>query len=273
MKISRIFQALLLLVIVCLCAGCTLPGGEEIINPTPVPTPEPTIDPSQPTPEPTETSVVISPSVKEIIKPTVPPTPTPIPGTIEEKSNISKYYLVMNDTYSYLNTERTFDIDVTNVPFIFFFSFDPGYTTKRFIQESSTSTRTPQIEYINPNDGEWVRVSLHPEKTTTEKSTTIIKPEAEFTIEIARIYDDPAEYLKAVTEAGGKERLAANKRLYGDNGIIVARDGYAHGYSSEVEKEIKIYSTGHYYLIVHGHAIDTQIMMFSPVEEDKKNIT
>ena len=158
---------------------------------------------------------------------------------------------------------RTFDLNVTNVPFLLYFSFDPGYVKKTYISKDPTSTASSTYEVFNAQTGKYESYTEHGSKNNV-LSTTRIDPDAWFTIDVVRIYDDPAEYQAALAEAGGKEKLAAQKRLYEDNGIVVMQDGYSHGFSSEVEKELKLLRTGHYRLLVSGNSIDTNILILSP---------
>jgi hypothetical protein len=259
MKFSGISAVLAILVIFALCAGCTLPGsqGDLVIREDPVPV-VPDVDPVEEETEPTPTPDAVT----EITPPDPGPVPTQAIIPEDVLTNETKYYLLMNDTATYTYKTRIFDVNVTGVPFIFYFSFDPGYITKYYLVTDGRSTGSYYQGDLD-GDGNPDEYQDHSQNTALH-TTTRLNPNSEFTIQIVRIYDDPAEYQAAVAAAGGKERLSREKLLYEDNGIIVRQDGFGHGHSSEVEKELKVYQPGHYRLVVYGNSITTQIMLLSP---------
>ncbi len=269
MRILCLSLTLCFLAVFCLCCGCTLPGAEnqDIIFPTMTATPTqvpPDVSVVNPEPTATTETIDISPQIREIVTPTPKSTVIPLRRpTTNEEVNETRYYPLMDDTHSYSSTSRTFDLDVTNVPFLLYFSFDPGYVKKTYVSKDPTSTASSTYEVFNTQTGKYESYTEQGSKNNV-LSTTRIDPDAWFTIDVVRIYDDPVEYQAALAAEGGKEKLASQKRLYEDNGIVVMQDGYAHGFSSEVEKELKLLRTGHYRLLVSGNSIDTNILILSP---------
>ncbi len=267
MRILCLSLILCFLAVFCLCCGCTLPGAEnqDIIFPTMTATPTqvpPDVSVVNPEPTATTETISISPQVQEIVTFTPGPTATSLPPA-DNGANETRYYPLMDDTQTYTSTSRTFDLNVTSVPFLLYFSFDPGYVKKTYVSKDSTTTSSSTYEVFNTQTGKYERYTEHG-STDRVLSTTRIDPDAWFTIDVVRIYDDPVEYQAALAAEGGKEKLASQKRLYEDNGIVVMQDGYAHGFSSEVEKELKLLRTGHYRLLVSGNSIDTNILILSP---------
>lgn len=263
MKFPRIFFVVIVLAMLVLCAGCTLPGAEEVIvreDPTTY-VPDVSVNPEGDY-ETIPTAAPTTGIVREVTTPV--PTSTGTPATAPESvlSNETRYHLLMNDTQTYNQNTRLFDLDIKGVPFIFYFSFDPGYITKQYLIKDGTSSNS--YYYWNEEKGEYVSQRGSDTANVRERTTTVINPNSKFTIDIVRIYDDPEEYKAAIAANGGVDRLTREKLLYEDNGIIVKKEGYAHGYSSEVEKEIKLFQPGHYRLVVYGNSITTQIMMLSP---------
>ena len=105
---------------------------------------------------------------------------------------------------SYSSTSRTFDLDVTSVPFLLYFSFDPWYVKKTYVSKDSTTTSSSTYEVFNTQTGKYQSYTEHGSKDRV-LSTTRIDPDAWFTIDVVRIYDDPAEY-QAALEAKGRKR-------------------------------------------------------------------
>lgn len=270
MRIPCLSLTLCILTVFCLCCGCTLPGaeGQDIVIPTMMPTPtqvssdNPVVNPY---PTPASETIDISPQIREIVTPTPKPRATPLPRpTTDDEANETRYYPLMDDTQSYSSPAfRTFDLEVTNVPYLLYFSFDPGYIEKTYVSKDSTSTASSTYEVFNTQTGKYESYTEQGSKDNV-LSTTRLDPEAWFRIDVIRIYEDPAEYQAALAAEGGKEKLASVGRLYEDNGIVVMQDGYARGFSNEIEKELKILRTGHYRLQVSGNSIDTNIRIMSP---------
>lgn len=228
-------------------------------------TPVPTVTPNVATPEtpdvsesltpvPTWETIPISSQINEIVTPT--PMATFVTTVPTEAVTASVYYVHMDDTMKYnTSTSRMFDVNVGQAPFIVYFSFNPGMVKKSYVSKVPTSSSTVRYEtwLFSPVESRYV-----------VKSTNVIDPNAWFKVDIIRVYDDSESYNAAVSAAGGKEKLAEKKLLYGDNGIIIMQDGYARGYSSEVEKELKLFSPGHYLVKVTGNQIVANIQMLSP---------
>lgn len=228
---------------------------------TPVGTPAETESPT-PVPTPTWETVPISSQINEVVTPT--PQVTPVTAVPTVSSTEPAYYVHMDDTMKYnTSTSRMFEVNVDQVPFVVYFSFNPGTVKKSYVAKESTSSNTVRYEVWNPSTGKYETRSQVESKYVV-KSTDVIDPNAWFKVDIVRIYADSDAYAAAVSAAGGKEKLAEKKLLYGDNGIIVKQDGYAHGYSSEVEKELKLFSAGTYLVKVTGNQIVVNIQMLSP---------
>ncbi len=224
---------------------------------TPVVTPAATESPT-PAPTPTWKTVSISSQVNEVVTPTPQVTPVTVVPTVSPTE--TAYYVHMDDTMKYnTSTSRMFEVNVDQVPFVVYFSFNPGKVKKSYVAKDSTSSSTVRYEAWNPSTGKYETRS-QVESRYVVKSTDIIDPNAWFKVDIVRVYADSDAY----AAAGGKEKLAEKKLLYGDNGIIVKQDGYAHGYSSEVEKELKLFSAGTYLVKVTGNQIVVNIQMLSP---------
>lgn len=270
MLTTRILPILLVVVLAVVSVGYlsdAIDGSDRgnlpplpVTNQTPVP--EAT---ASPTPVLTSTwdTIPIAPQIDEIVtfSPTALATPamTSAPG-----ENETAYYVHMDDTMKYnTSTSRMFNLHVDQVPFMVYFSFNPGMVKKSYLSKDATSSQTTQYEVWNPTTGKYESRSEVGSRYTV-KTTDVIDPNAWFRIEIIRIYDDPDAYAAAVSAAGGKEKLASSHLLYEDNGIVVRQDGYSRGFSSEVEKELKLLSTGHYILKVTGNQIVANIQMLSP---------
>ena len=256
-------------------SGMSLPFG---LSPTPVPTPVPTATPvptgtpdvvpsgavetPTPVPVPTWETVPISSQVNEVLT----PTPVSTPGTAVPTASPTEraYYVHMDDTMKYnTSTSRMFEVDIVQVPFLVYFSFNPGTVKKSYVSKDSTSSNTVRYEDWNPATGKYETWSRTESKYVV-RSTDVIDPNAWFRVDIIRIYEDSDAYAAAVAAGGGREKLAEKKLLYGDTGIIVRQDGYARGYSSEVEKELKVLSPGQYLVKVTGNQIVANIQMLSP---------
>lgn len=261
--------------VLCLCSGCTLPGSgsQDIVIQAVTPTPTVTIPPpdsvdyAAATPAPTNsptpaTGIVQSPSVQEIIVST--PTPVRTTAPIATPTVDTRYYPLLDDTRTYNDTTRMFDLTVTNVPYILSFSFDPGYVHREYVAKDYTAGASLSYEVFNAATGKYETISETMPKYEVA-AVNRINPDAWFTIDLIRIYKDPTEYQAAVAAAGGETSLGLQNRLYEDNGILVLQEGFANKYSSEVEKEIQIRERGYYRLIVNGNAIDTTILILSPV--------
>ncbi len=277
MIVTRLLPVLLVIVLVVVSIGYmtgAIGGGhgdsgnifsEKTSSPTLSPTPVSTQNTSATqTPESTPTweTIPISSQVNEIV--TFTPTVTATVSVSAVNTTAPAYYVHMDDTMKYnTSTQRMFDLDVVEVPFVLYFSFNPGMVKKTYVEKDSTSSNSVSYNVWNPTTGKYESRSQSESKYVV-KSTDVIDPNAWFTIDVIRVYDDPAEYSAAVSAAGGKEKLTGKKLLYGDNGIIVKQDGYARGYSSEIEKELKLLSSGHYIIKVTGNQIVANIQMLSP---------
>ncbi|MDV0442445.1 hypothetical protein [Methanorbis furvi] len=278
MMVPRLLSILLVIVLVVVSVGyLTGAIGEgygdsgnvfSFLSPTSSPTPLPTrvsVTPSvtsTPTAVPTWDTIPISSQVNEIV--TFTPTVT-MTAAVPTMNDVTPAYVVhMDDTMQYnSSTERMFELDVVEVPFVLYFSFNPGKVKKMYLTKDATSANTVSYSSWNPATGKYGSWS-ETESRYSVKSTDVIDPNAWFRIDVIRVYDDPKQYADAVQLGGGKEKLAEKKLLYGDNGIIVKQDGYARGYSSEVEKELKLFSSGHYIIKVTGNQIVANIQMLSP---------
>jgi len=276
MLTTRILPVLLAVVLVVVVIGYmtgTIGIGSDMNLPfgpssTPVPTATPgAVSPDatqSPTPVPTSTweTVPISSQINEIVTPT--PTAASVTVVPTVSSTVSAYYVHMDDTMKYnTSTSRMFEVNIEQVPFIVYFSFNPGTVKKSYVAKDSTSSNSVRYEVWNPSTGKYETRSQVESKYVV-KSTDVIDPNAWFRVDVVRIYDDSDSYDAAVSAAGGKEKLAEKKLLYEDNGIIVKQDGYARGYSSEVEKELKLLSSGRYLVKVTGNQIVVNIQMLSP---------
>ncbi|MDV0442671.1 hypothetical protein [Methanorbis rubei] len=274
MMVTRLLSVLLVIVLVVVSVGYLTgvignshgDSGNMFSSTTPTPSPTPVFatPTSTLTPEaaPTWDTIPISGQVNEIV--TFTPTVT-MTATVPTMSDIAPAYFVhMDDTMQYnTSTVRTFDLDVVEVPFVLYFSFNPGKVKKTYVTKDATSSNSVSYNFWNPLTGKYESKS-QTESRYSVKSTDVIDPNAWFRIDVIRVYDDPKQYADAVQLGGGKEKLAEKKLLYGDNGIIVKQDGYARGYSSEVEKELKLFSSGHYFIKVTGNQIVANIQMLSP---------
>ncbi|MCZ9311999.1 MAG: hypothetical protein O0V67_01355 [Methanocorpusculum sp.] len=276
MLTTRILPVLLAVVLVVVVIGYmtgTIGMGSNANLPfdpssTPVPTatsdiasPDAT-ESSTPAATPTWETIPISSQINEVVTPTSAATPVTAVPTVS--STAAAYFVHMDDTMMYNTaTSRMFEVNIDHVPFIVYFSFNPGTVKKSYVAKDSTSSNTVRYEVWNPSTGKYETRS-QVESRYVVKSTDVIDPNAWFKVDIIRIYDDADAYDTAVSAAGGKEKLAEKKLLYEDNGIIVKQDGYARGYSSEVEKELKLLSPGKYLVKVTGNQIVVNIQMLSP---------
>lgn len=275
MLTTRILSGLLVVavavVVIGYATGVGLPFGlspTSVPTATPVPTETPDVVPSgaaetpTPVPVPTRETVSISSQVHEVLM----PTPERTPGTaVPAVSPTGRaYYVHMDDTMKYnTSTSRMFEVDVVQVPFLVYFSFNPGTVKKSYVSKDSTSLNTVRYEVWNPKTGKYESRSETQSKYVV-RSTDVIDPNAWFRVDIIRIYEDSDAYAAAVAAGGGREKLAGKNLLYGEDGIVVQQDGYARGYSSEVEKELKVLSPGQYLVKVTGNQIVANIQMLSP---------